>query len=121
MINIKLIKVFIFILILSIFYNFLLSEIFNFSYSLPHFSSSFKPINGYLWESSELNILLLIKLYGIYLLTSIKKINLLLVIIYTFLLEIILLGIFKKSSFIVHGTISIIFFNILKKSKNLKV
>jgi hypothetical protein len=72
----------------------------NFSYSVPHFSNSFKEINGYLWESSEINILLLIKLYGIFLIARTKDIKFYHALLYIFMIEIALLAIFKKSSFI---------------------
>jgi hypothetical protein len=110
--NIKLSKIFIFILVLSIFYNLFFS---NISFIVPHFSTSFKPINGYLWESSEINFLLLIKLYGIYLISNIKKSTIVHALLHIFGLEIILLTVFKNSSFIIHTIISIVFFNLLKK------
>jgi hypothetical protein len=113
--NIKLSKIFLFILVLSIFYNLFFS---NMSFIVPHFSTSFKPINGYLWESSELNFLLLIKLYAIYLISNIKNYTIVHALLHVFGLELLLLTIFKKSSLIIHGIISIIFFNILKKKLN---
>ena len=112
--NIKLIKIYIFILILCFFYNSFLKQ-FNISYSVPHFSNSFKEINGYLWESSELNILLLIKLYGIFLIAKTKNIKFYHALLYIFMIETTLLAIFKKSSFILHTIISIIFYYLFKK------
>jgi len=120
--NIKLSKIFIFILVLSIFYNLFFSNISNISFIVPHFSNCFKPINGYLWESSEINFLLLIKLYGIYLISNIKNYTIIHAVLHIFGLELLLLTIFKNSSFIIHTLISITFFNILKKKlkKNTK-
>ena len=114
--NIKIIKIFIFILILCFFYNSFLLNLYNISYSIPHFSNSFKEINGYLWESSELNILLLIKLYGIFLISRLQDIQFYHILLYIFILETALLTIFKKSSFILHSFISIVFYYLIKKN-----
>jgi hypothetical protein len=113
--NIKLIKIYIFILVICFFYNSFLDKL-NFSYSVPHFSTSFKEINGYLWESSEINILLLIKLYGIFLIAKTKDTKFYHAFLYIFMIEIALLAIFKKSSFILHSFISIIFYYLFKKN-----
>jgi hypothetical protein len=112
--NIKLIKIFVFIYILCFFYISYLDQN-NFSLSVPHFSTSFKEINGYLWESSQINILLLIKLYGIYLISKLNNIKYHQVFLYIILLESSLLLTLKKSSLIIHTTISMIFYYIFKK------
>jgi len=114
MYNIKLIKIFAFIYMLCFFYNSFLNQN-NIFICVPHFSTSFKEINGYLWESSEINILLLIKLYGIYLISKLDNIKNNQVILYIFALESTLLLTFKKSSFIIHTFISMIFYHIFKK------
>jgi hypothetical protein len=112
--NIKLIKIFAFIYMLCFFYNSFLNQ-YNICMSVPHFSNCFKEINGYLWESSEINILLLIKLYGIYLISKLDNIKYHQVMLYIFALESALLVTFKKSSFIIHTFISMIFYYIFKK------
>jgi hypothetical protein len=113
MYNIKLIKIFAFIYMLCFFYNYFLNN--NMYFLVPHFSNCFKEINGYLWESSEINILLLIKLYGIYILSKLNNIKNYQVFLYIILLESALLITFKKSSFIIHTFISMIFYYIFKK------
>ena len=114
MYNIKLIKIFAFIYMLCFFYNSFLNQN-NICILVPHFSNCFKEINGYLWEASEINILLLIKLYGIYLISKLDNIKNHQVILYIFALESTLLLTFKKSSFIIHTFISMIFYHIFKK------
>jgi len=118
MYNIKLIKIFAFIYMLCFFYNSFLNQC-NICMLVPRFSNCFKEINGYLWESSEINILLLIKLYGIYLISKLDNIKNYQVMLYIFLLEFILLFTFKKSSLIIHTIISMIFYQIFKI--NLKI
>jgi hypothetical protein len=114
MYNIKLIKIFAFIYMLCFFYNSFLNQN-NIFICVPRFSTSFKEINGYLWESSEINILLLIKLYGIYLVSKLDNIKNYQVMLYIFALESALLVTFKKSSLIIHTIISMIFYYIFKK------
>ena len=115
--NIKLFEIFSFVYILSIFYFIFFKNSFNIHYKVPKFASSFKPINGYTWESSEINFLLLFKLYGIHILTTKYKINLKEIILYVFLMETILLITINSSSFILHPIISIIFYLIIRKIK----
>jgi len=113
--NIKLIKIFAFIYILCFVYNYFLINIYNISFPIPHFSSCFKEINGYLWESSDINLFLLIKLYGIYLISKLHNIKYSQVFSYIILMESTLLITFKKSSFIIHTFISMMFYYIFKK------
>ena len=113
--NIKLIKIFAFIYILCFIYNSFLINIYNISYPIPHFSSCFKEINGYLWESSDINLFLLIKLYGVYLISKLDNIKYYQVLSYIIFLESTLLITLKKSSFIIHTFISIMFYYIFKK------
>jgi hypothetical protein len=116
------IKIFIFVSLLCIYYNLYFSNIF-YSYQVPHFSSSFKPINNYTWETSQINLLLGIKLYGIYLL-AINKTSIFNVFFHIFMLETISLVSCESSSFILHTLISIVFYYLLKlfnKKINLKI
>lgn len=114
MYNIKVINVFIFIYILCLFNNLFLINLIP-VYNVPHFSICFKPINNYNWECSGLNLELLIKIYGIYLLAKINKINqkklsFCSLITFIYSLETVLLLTSKKSSFILHPLISILFY-----------
>ena len=110
---IKLIKIFAFRYMLCFFYNSFLNQC-NICILVPRFSNCFKEINGYFWESSEINILLLIKLYGIYLISKLDNIKNYQVMLYIFALESTLLFTFKKSSLIIHTIISMIFYQIFK-------
>lgn len=112
--NIKLFEIFSFVYILSIFYTIFFKNSFDISYKVPRFSSSFKPINGYNWECSEINLLLLFKLYGIHILTTKYNLNFKKILLYVFLMETLLLITINSSSFILHSLISIIFYLIIK-------
>ena len=107
--NIKLLSIFAFVYITCIYYQLFFSGIFNPSFSIPRFSTSFKPINGYEWETSQINIILLIKLFGIYLLTSKMNISFSNLLMYIFTMEFILLTSINSSSMIIHPLILIIF------------
>ena len=113
--NIKLFEIFSFVYILSIFYFIYFKNSFNIFYKVPKFALSFKPINGYDWESSEINLLLLFKLYGIHIMTTKYKVNLKTILLYIFLMEILLLITINSSSFILHPIISILFYFIIRK------
>jgi hypothetical protein len=108
------IKILIYVSLLCIYYNLYLNNFLN-SYQVPHFSSSFKPINNYTWETSEINLLLGIKLYGIYLLVKYTKTSFYKILFHIFMLETILIISCANSSFILHTLISIIFYYLLKK------
>ncbi len=84
------------------------------TYPVPHFESSFKPIKGFNWETSVINLELGIKLYSIYLIARIPKSTVASVILYIGLLESTLLATTASSSFVLHGLISISVYLILK-------
>ena len=83
-------------------------------YKVPHFSSSFQPINGWNWESSGLTPEILIKLYSIKLIARLPKSSIFDVLIHIIFLESSLLISSGNSSFILNGMISIISFYIFK-------
>ena len=118
--NIKLFEIFSFVYILSIFYVIFFKNSFDIYYKVPRFSSSFKSINGYEWECSEINLLLLFKLYGIHVLTTKYKVNLKTILLYIFLMETLLLITINSSSFVLHPIISILFYLIIRK-RNKKI
>ena len=83
-------------------------------YKVPHFSQSFQPINGWDWETSILNLELIIKLYSIKLISQIPGVSIYNVLLHILLLESTLLVSFGNSSFVLHGLISIVTFMLLK-------
>ena len=87
---------------------------FNKRFSVAHFESSFKPIRGYNWETSLLNLELVIKLYSIYLISKIPDSTVLNILIHIVLLESSLLATSNSSSFVLHGLISLAMYLILK-------
>lgn len=113
MYNLKLFKIFLFTYLCCISYRAFFQNLIP-EFKIPHFSSSFKPIRGFAWETSTINPEILIKLYGIKLISQIKNSNLLDVIIHTVLLESTLLFTNGKSSVILSSIISILTFLFLK-------
>jgi len=108
---IHIILIFIFIYMLCLYYNIYFDKVLNIHYKVPKFYKSFKPINNFNWETSELNFILLIKLFGIFLLS--KK-NIFLILLYIYLLETLLLILSNSSSFVLHPLICIIFYFLIK-------
>jgi hypothetical protein len=90
-------------------------------YSVPRFNTSFKPINGWNWETSILTPEILIKIYGIKLISDIKESSWADVLVHISFLEASLLITTGSSSFVLNGLISIISFFIFKGIQQLKV
>ncbi len=84
------------------------------TYPVTHFESSFKPINGWNWETSVINLELGIKIYSIYLISKIPKSTVTSALIHIVLLESSLLATSNSSSFVLHGLISLSMYLILK-------
>lgn len=127
MINIKLMSIFVFVYILCVYYHIFFKNIINVSIPINKFQSSFKPINGYNWETSDFNIILLIKLLAIILLAKYKNISIFNILLYIFSLETLLLFSINNSSFILHSLVSFglyfLFKNIyiiIEKNKKIK-
>lgn len=76
-------------------------------YKVQHFAKSFQPINGWDWESSVLNLELVIKLYSIKLIAQIPNSTIYNMLFHILLLESSLLVTFGSSSFVLHGLVSV--------------
>jgi hypothetical protein len=113
MYTIELFKIYLFTYLSCLFCRVFLQNLVP-TYPVSHFQSSFKPINGWNWETSILNLELVIKLYSIYLIAKLPKSNVPNVILHIVLLESTLLVTSNSSSFVLHGLISLSIFLILK-------
>jgi len=113
MYTIELFKIYLFTYLSCLFCRVFLEKITP-SYSVSHFESSFKPINGWNWETSVLNLELVIKLYSIYLISKIPESTVQNVVLHIILLEGTLLATSNSSSFVLHGIISLSVYLIFK-------
>jgi len=113
MYTIELFKIYLFTYLSCLFLRTFLENIIP-VYPVPHFVSSFKPIKGYSWETSVINLELGIKLYSIYLIAKIRKSTVTSVFIHIMLLEGTLLATTASSSFVLHGLVSLSIYLILK-------
>jgi hypothetical protein len=116
MYNIEVFKIYLFIFLCCISYRSFLKNLVP-GYPIPRFSTSFKPINGFAWEISTLTPEILIKLYGIKLISQLKKTSWINVLTHIYLLEASLLVTTGSSSFVFDSLVSIISFCILKSLK----
>lgn len=113
MYTIKLFKIYLYIYLCCIGYRAFLKNLVP-GYPVPRFSTSFKPINGWDWETSMLTPEILIKLYGIKLISQLDKITWGDALGYILLLETSLLVTTKSSSFVFDGLVSITAFGLLE-------
>jgi len=113
MYTIELFKIYLFTYLSCLFYRVFIQNLAP-TYPVSHFVSSFKPIKGWNWETSVLNLELVIKLFSIHLISKIPKSTVTNVIIHIGLLESTLLATNNSSSFVLHGLISLSVFLILK-------
>ena len=72
MYSIELFKIYLFVYLCCVGYRAFLNNLVP-GYPVPRFSTSFKPINGWTWETSMLTPEILIKLYGIKLISQLKN------------------------------------------------
>lgn len=113
MYTIDLFKIYLFTYLSCLFYRTFLENLVP-TYPVAHFESSFKPIRGFNWETSVINLELGIKLYSIYLIARIPKSTVTNVLVHIGLLESSLLATTASSSFVLHGLISLAVYLILK-------
>jgi hypothetical protein len=113
MYTIELFKIYLFTYLCCLFIRVFLENLVP-TYPVAHFESSFKPINGFNWETSVINLELVIKLYSIYLIAKIPNSTVTNVLIHIGLLESTLLATSNSSSFVLHGLISLAVYLILK-------
>jgi hypothetical protein len=113
MYSIELFKIYLFIYLCCVCYRAFLQKLVP-GYPVPRFSTSFKPINGWTWETSTLTPEILIKLYGIKLISQLKKTSWTNVLTHVYLLELSLLFTTGSSSFVFDSLVSVIVFCILK-------
>lgn len=83
-------------------------------YKVPHFAKSFQPINGWDWETSIINLELIIKLYSIKLIAQMPNSTIYNVLFHILLLEGSLLVSFGSSSFVLHGLVSAATYMLIK-------
>jgi len=113
MYSIELFKIYLYIYLCCVSYRAFLKNLVP-GYPVPRFSTSFKPINGWAWETSTLTPEILIKLYGIKLISQLKKTSWADALTYIYLLELSLLFTTGSSSFVFDGLVSMVLFCILK-------
>lgn len=120
MYNIDLFKIYLFTYLCCVVYRVFLQNLTS-GYPIPRFATSFKPINGWDWETSTVTPEILIKLYGIKLIAQLENTTWTDAFTHLTFLETALLITTGNSSFVLHGTVSMCGFAAFKAIKSLKI